>query len=341
VDDIENLGHDVWFDQELTGGHAWWDQVLERIRECDLFIFALAREALDSYACKLEYTYAFNLSKTILPILMTDGVSTNLLPPALSKIQYVDYRSQDKQSAFSLFKALSNLPAPQPLPEPLPEPPEVPISYLGDLKEQIETKATLSFQDQTALLIKLKERLNYNNEVDDVLNLLRQLGQRDDLFAKVAKEIDRLTASSSAQKTEDRQSPSTNFESSQEGTELTLQTSISEETDGQKEWSAELISQGDRERIIRVRLSKDVHIIKYRLIVKQLSQNEDIVEVDGVVVAQGRSLFSAGGVFNFPVNDGTRQYAATVDVRTLWTDLKIHSFRLNIGDHILYSEGIS
>jgi hypothetical protein len=25
VDDFESLGHDVWFDRELSGGQAWWD----------------------------------------------------------------------------------------------------------------------------------------------------------------------------------------------------------------------------------------------------------------------------------------------------------------------------
>ncbi|HRW10547.1 MAG TPA: toll/interleukin-1 receptor domain-containing protein [Caldilineaceae bacterium] len=194
VQDIKDLDHEVWFDQELTGGHIWWEQVLSRIRECDVFIFALAPKALNSYACKLEYQYAFNLHKTILPILVADGVSTNLLPPALSTIQFVDYRRQDKQAAFALVKAIGNLPNSQPLPDPLPKSPEVPISYLGNLKDQIETVAPLSFQEQTALLLKLKERLDEVDEFNDVLNLLRQLRKRDDLFAKVAQEIDALLA---------------------------------------------------------------------------------------------------------------------------------------------------
>ena len=31
--DIESLGHDVWLDQELSGGQAWWDKILEMVRE--------------------------------------------------------------------------------------------------------------------------------------------------------------------------------------------------------------------------------------------------------------------------------------------------------------------
>ena len=28
ADDFEDLGHTVWFDQEISGGQAWWDQIL-------------------------------------------------------------------------------------------------------------------------------------------------------------------------------------------------------------------------------------------------------------------------------------------------------------------------
>ena len=38
VEDLQTLGHDPWFDQVLTGAHEWWNEVLGRIRACDLFI---------------------------------------------------------------------------------------------------------------------------------------------------------------------------------------------------------------------------------------------------------------------------------------------------------------
>ncbi|MEB3318689.1 MAG: toll/interleukin-1 receptor domain-containing protein [Cyanobacteriota bacterium] len=40
--DLKNLGHVVWLDQELTGGQAWWDQILARIQAADLFVFVLS-----------------------------------------------------------------------------------------------------------------------------------------------------------------------------------------------------------------------------------------------------------------------------------------------------------
>lgn len=195
--DIEDLGRDVWFDKELKGGQAWWDQILERIRECDIFVFALAPETLDSQACKLERKYASDLRKTILLIMVADGVPIKLLPPDLFEIQYVDYRRQDKQSFISLIKAIEALPAPQPLPEPLPESPEVSNLYLGnikDIKDRIDTEETLNFEEQSALVLKLKDvlrKVDDHNELRDLLELIRK---RDDLNINVAKEIDDVLA---------------------------------------------------------------------------------------------------------------------------------------------------
>jgi hypothetical protein len=117
ADDFEDLGHTVWFDQEISGGQAWWDQILAKVRNCDLFVFVLEPEALNSMACKREYGYAVDIGKPILPVLVSDEVNTNLLPPALSQIQFVDYRKQDDRSAaFRLSRALNTVPPPAPCP---------------------------------------------------------------------------------------------------------------------------------------------------------------------------------------------------------------------------------
>jgi hypothetical protein len=107
VDDVEALGHTVWFDQALSGGQAWWDQILLMIRRCDLFVFVLDPVALNSIACKREYCYAEALRKPILPILVSDGVSINLLPASLSQIEFVDYRKQDRTAALRLARAFN------------------------------------------------------------------------------------------------------------------------------------------------------------------------------------------------------------------------------------------
>jgi TIR domain len=189
--DLAALGHEVWLDRELVGGHIWWEQILANVRRCDVFLFALSPEALDSTPCRLEYTYASDLGKAILPVLVADGVSSEFLPPALSRVHYVDYRRQDKPAAFGLVKAFAGLPSPPPLPDPLPAPPSLPSSFLGALKEQIE-RESLTFAEQTALVVKLRDRLGEPTYADEVRKLLGRLRQRDDLYAKVAAEIDRV-----------------------------------------------------------------------------------------------------------------------------------------------------
>src|SRR5262245_4419867 len=99
--DLTDLDHVVWYDNELTGGQAWWDQVLLKIRECDLFVFGLSPDALESQACKLERSYARSLLKDIVPILIADDVDVNLLPADLAQIHFVDYRRADKRSLIS------------------------------------------------------------------------------------------------------------------------------------------------------------------------------------------------------------------------------------------------
>src|SRR3954453_12994966 len=43
---IADLGRahlSVWHDQALHGGDPWWQDILQRIRECDVFLFALSK----------------------------------------------------------------------------------------------------------------------------------------------------------------------------------------------------------------------------------------------------------------------------------------------------------
>jgi hypothetical protein len=121
-------------------------------------------------------------------------VSTNLLPPPLSQIQFVDYRKQDRDAVLRLARALSAVPPSTPLPNPLPSSPEAPISYLGSLAEQVETTSALTYEEQSALLVDLKRSLQDANTTKDTQVLLETLRKRRDLFATIAEEIDQLLA---------------------------------------------------------------------------------------------------------------------------------------------------
>ena len=190
--DVEALEHSVWFDHDLSGGKVWWEQILAEIRNCQVFMMALSPDSLRSVACSSEYNYASELGKPILPILIADGVSPNLLPPKLSQIQFVDYRKQDKTGAINLARALKSLPEAKPLPDPLPTPPAVPLSYLGRITEQIDSAASLDHKEQSALVSELRRGARDPETAADACKLLERMRKRDDLLARIGDEIDEL-----------------------------------------------------------------------------------------------------------------------------------------------------
>ena len=194
--DFHALGHTAWLDEELSGGQHWWDEILARIRQCDIFVFVLDRESLSSAACSSEYNYADALGKPILPIRVSSEVSDRSLPAALSVIQYVDYSVQDRSAAFKLSRALGIIkPAPT-LPDPLPEPPEVPLSYLAKLAPLLNSASDLTRAQQADLVFQLRDGLTDPNTAQETRKFLEQLRRRPDLYARVAKDIDDLLQTS-------------------------------------------------------------------------------------------------------------------------------------------------
>lgn len=190
IQDLKAVGVEAWHDETLTGGQRWWDKILSNIRDCEVFVLALSPESLDSEACKSELGYVAQLGRTILPVLVADGVNLNLLSPPLSEIQVTDYRQRDKEAAFALVKAINTAPKAASLPDPLPAPPPVPVSYLSSLKEQIDADETLDSQSQIALFFELESELKKGRSPTEVRDLLLRLKQRDDLLAKVGNKVD-------------------------------------------------------------------------------------------------------------------------------------------------------
>jgi hypothetical protein len=192
VGDIELLGHAVWFDRDLSGGQSWWDQILAHIRACDVFVFVLDQRALNSVACQRELAYAACVRKSVLPVLIDGEVSTSLLPPALSKIQYIDYTKQDRVAALALARALTALPQAQPLPDPLPPPPDAPVSHLIAVAQRVDSATVLALQEQSVLVIDLGRGMRDPDFAADARSLMQKLRKRKDLLATIADEIDEL-----------------------------------------------------------------------------------------------------------------------------------------------------
>lgn len=324
--DLVDLGNDVWFDKDLAGGHIWWNQVLEKILECDLFIFALSSESLDSYACKLEYTYAFKLNRTILPVLVADDVSINLLPPILSSIQFVDYRNPNKQAVFTLLKTIKNLPTPQPLPDPLPKLPEAPISSLSKLKDQVESRETLNFQEQSTLFLILKKHLDKDDELKDILKLLGLFRKRDDLFAKIAEQIDTLVANSKRILRDERSTEGTVLEETPK-----TSSSLINLTETSQKWRAELILNTHMKRSLNVYLTQETHLLEF----EQGIIANDILKLDGKIVS--RTSETTNQKHKFSISDGNMQYDAQLMLNKGALG-GIKSFLLIISGNVLYED---
>jgi hypothetical protein len=192
IEDIEALGHTVWYDKELTGGKPWWDGILAQIRSCDVFVLAVSPETLDSKACKREWRYAADLGKSILPVLITPDVTPDGLPARLQAIQSVDYRNLDRAAGLGLARAFNAVPASAPLPEPLPPPPEVPISDLATLRDLIDSDIALTESQQTEIVAKLRRLTRDPATSVDAFNLLRAMKARRGILAETDDDIDEL-----------------------------------------------------------------------------------------------------------------------------------------------------
>lgn len=191
--DMDGFGHSVWFDKELAGGQPWWDEILDRIRTADIFVYALTPRSVASVACQREHEYACALGKAILPVSVADQLRTDYLPPALALLQVVDYSKPDKEAAIRLIRAFGALPPARALPNPLPNPPEAPTSYLGTLAQRVNA-AVLTYEEQGAIVFEVKRSLEDPETGDEARNLLKRLRKRRDLFAPIAQEIDALQA---------------------------------------------------------------------------------------------------------------------------------------------------
>lgn len=188
ISDITSLGQSVWFDQELSGGQVWWDKILSEIRACELFIFAVTSDSIKSLPCKLEYTYAYECNRPILPVLLTNDVNTSLLPIILQERQFVNYVNQDKAALLALNSAFKSSPSAPVLPKPLPTPPEVPVSPLATLQAQVE-KPILNYDEQIHLFYQIKSFVDNPDLSLDALVLLRKLEKHPTLLASVFKDI--------------------------------------------------------------------------------------------------------------------------------------------------------
>ena len=89
LDALEDEGIRVWVDyQSLVPGHPWLDQILEGIREADVFLLVISKGSLASPNVELEYKQALEQNKRIILLLF----ELMALPASLQACEWIDFR---------------------------------------------------------------------------------------------------------------------------------------------------------------------------------------------------------------------------------------------------------
>jgi hypothetical protein len=169
-----------------------WDTVLSEIRKSEIFVTALTPESLESQACQRELRYALDLKRPVLPIRLSAAVRPEFLPSSIHELQVVDYFEQDVQTLKSLQRAIKKFSKAPPLPDPLPEPPAVPVSYVVNLSKLIDSDSELDKDQQMKLVFELRKHYHDGRPAKEIVPLVHKLKKRDDLFAKVQRDLDDL-----------------------------------------------------------------------------------------------------------------------------------------------------
>jgi hypothetical protein len=187
----------VWLDEELGGGEAWWRAILEQIRGCDVFVVALSKNMLESKACQAELRYAQDLGKSILPVQV--GPLDNMRINPLAQMQVIDYRDPSIETGIELVSSVhARRAVSPPLPDPLPEEPPIPFAYLMRLASTI-SGPSLSAQQQMTLVAELKAGLEEDGDDlsarRDITQLLCMLRDRSDVTWRTRTEVEAVLTS--------------------------------------------------------------------------------------------------------------------------------------------------
>jgi hypothetical protein len=198
---LHRAHHQVWVDEELGGGEAWWRTILEQIRNCEVFIVALSDNSLASKPCQAELRYAQALQRPILPVQI--GPVTNVRLNPLAETQMVDFRNPTADAGIQLIGAVqAQRERLQPLPSDLPDEPPVPFAYLMRLAHNI-AEPQLSARQQADLVSELRHGLEEDGDDraarSDIRQLLCLLRDRPDVAWRVRTDIESVLASIDAQ----------------------------------------------------------------------------------------------------------------------------------------------
>jgi hypothetical protein len=193
--DLRRTRQTVWLDQELHGGDAWWQTILQQIQDADVFVFALSNHSQRSKPCRAELEYARALGIPVLPVQI--GPLDGLRSTPIADLQVVDYRQRSADAALGLIAAVQEAALRRDtLPDPLPDQPPIPFEYLMRLGRAIDAPQMNPFE-QVGVLAQLRQGLEDEDDGNarrDIAMLLQNMRRRPDATYRSVSEIDAMLA---------------------------------------------------------------------------------------------------------------------------------------------------
>ncbi|HEX5088934.1 MAG TPA: toll/interleukin-1 receptor domain-containing protein [Nocardioides sp.] len=191
VRDLHSLGHQAFYDQDLTGGQRWWDTLLDQIQAADVFIPVLSDEYRDSQACRVEAEWADALHIPFVPV-FTESQLPGMYDPIIAEANWVAYDPDGRDALADLARGVGST-TKRTLPDPLPPRPAIPLSYLVMMEREIRGEAELGRQRQLSIVSDLRSKLG-TRESSGARELLQALRERPDVTFEVATTVDALLA---------------------------------------------------------------------------------------------------------------------------------------------------
>jgi hypothetical protein len=160
----------IWIDQQIYGGIKWWEMILNKIAECDLFIYLISNDSLTSPYCQAEFREALRLCKLFLPVIVRPktiypGSIANDLKNILLETQYVNLSNgfADSRAMTDFYASISKLLKMIPAVTPMPLSPEPIIQPVVPDKPKSRSKAIWTVLILVIAILLIIESVTYRN----------------------------------------------------------------------------------------------------------------------------------------------------------------------------------
>jgi hypothetical protein len=98
--------YDAWLDsRDILGSSHWDDSIENALRECKALLLVMTPGSSASQNCKDEWSYAIELKKAIIPLLVIDTDT----PFRLKRIQRIDFRENFARGMAELRQTIAEL----------------------------------------------------------------------------------------------------------------------------------------------------------------------------------------------------------------------------------------